>query len=180
MIFIFTTTVCCYRYDPNLMACTQFVKDPRLYPSRWTRSERRHYSIARQKFEDYRNKCSEVPLNYEWWEKVFDDIRAEEPDKTLVELRQGGVASYVVDKRIKEGYYERRGDRLLCLSFFHNDEDTKALLWGCPEEELLEDKASWIAAFTCYPHVKMIEIPYDFTLTEEYLRGLFEQYVLNK
>ena len=31
-----------------------------------------------------------------------------------------------------------------------------------------------------YPFVKTIEIPYDFTLTEEYMRGLFEQYVLSR
>ena len=109
---------------------------------------------------------------------VFEEIRGREPEKTLVEMRENGIASIIGDF-IRKDYYKKRGDRLLCLSFFHNDEDTANLMWQCTPEELLEDKAEWIRWFMNYPFIKLVEIPHDFTLTEDYMRGLFEEHVLN-
>jgi len=181
LIYVFNTSVCCYRYDPRLRARTQFIKDRRLYPDCWTRSERKHYFEARQAFE---KRCNDLKLPFwdrpDWYEEVFDEIRAREPDKTLVEMRRSDVIARVIDERIQQDYYKKRGDRLLCLSFFHNDEDTMNLMWSCEGEELLEDKAAWIESyFIGYPYIKLVEIPCNFTLTEEYMRGLFEEYVLN-
>ena len=48
----------------------------------------------------------------------------------------------------------------------------------CPEE-LLEDIAKWIRWFMNYPFIKLVKIPHDFTLTEDHMRVLFEEFVLN-
>jgi len=175
LIYVFTSTVCCYRYDPELRARTQFIKDRRIYPSYWTRSERRHYKEERiRNVQNYNYHLYHNP----WMSAVFEEIRAREPEKTLVEMRENGIASIIGDF-IRTDYYGKRGDRLLCLSFFHNDEDTANLMWQCTPEQLLEEKAAWISWFLNYSFIKLVEIPHDFTLTEDYMRGLFEEHVLN-
>jgi hypothetical protein len=181
-IFILTTDVCCYQYDPELRACTQFINDRRLRWNCWTRSERRHY-YAKEDLFNARVFSGEIdrPLNYPWYEEVFDQIRAQELDKTLIEMPYNGVTTDILERRIKRGYFKERGDRILAVSFFHSDEDTEGLLYGnCNPEDLVESKISWIyAIIQNKPFIKTVEIPYDFTLTKEYMLGLFEQYVLS-
>ena len=176
LIYLFTTPVCSYQYDPELRERTQFITDRRLYPCLWTRSETRHYINAMNNYSKDKNYWTEP----HWYEAVFEEVRAREPDKTLVEVYPSGVVPYgVIDEQIKRGYYERRGDRLLCVSFFHSDEETLELWTKSTPEELLETKAGWIEDIMRHPYAKLVEIPFDFTLTVEYLQGLFEQYVLD-
>jgi hypothetical protein len=177
LIFIFTTPMCNYQYDPELLARTQFITDRRLHPCLWTRSERRHYDEMRARYEKSINYFVCMP---QWYESVFEEVRAREPDKTLVEIyAKGAVPFGVVDEQVKRGYYEKRGDRLLCVSFFHNDDETLDLTLNLTPEKVLEAKAGWIEDIMRHPYAKLVEIPFDFTLTDEYLRGLFDQYVLN-
>jgi hypothetical protein len=182
LIFILTTDACCYRYDPGLRARTRFIDDRRLQWDCWTRSERRHYYMAEDIFKArcYSGKIKR-PLNFPWYEEIFDQNIAKEPEKTLIEMKYTGVVKFIFEERIKHDYYKKRGDRVLVLSFFHSDEDTKELMYGnCTPEDLVEDKINWLKIFMeVAPFIKTVEIPYDFTLTEEYMRGLFEQYVLS-
>ena len=177
LIYIFTTPVCCYQYDPELRARTQFITDRRLHRCLWTRSETRHYNEMRERYSKSINYLARMP---QWYEAVFEEVRAREPDKTLVEVyAEGVVPCGVVDIQMKRGYYEQRGDRLLCVSFFHSDDETLELYTSSSPEEILEAKASWIESIMRHPYAKLVEIPFDFTLTEEYMQGLFEQYVLS-
>jgi uncharacterized protein YkuJ len=176
-----TTDVCCYHYDPQLEACTQFMYDRRLRNTCWTRSERKHY---RRMEDEFREKMFsgqiKRPPHYQWYEEIFDTLRAQEADKTLIELPYNGLTSFILDERLKRGYFEKRGDRVLVVSFFHSDEDTKTLMYGGDPQDLLESKFSWIAAILqAKPFIKAVEIPMDFMLTKDYMRGLFEQYVLS-
>jgi hypothetical protein len=130
------------------------------------------------RFNEYRYANYKELSNHDWWDWVFDEIRAKDPEKTLIEMRYCDTTSSIVKKRIKAGYYQERGDRLLCLSFFHNDEDTQNLfLGGNTPEHLMEIRDEWIKILKKFPCVEIVEIPYDFTLTEGYLRGLFNRYI---
>jgi hypothetical protein len=181
-IFVLTTDVCCYQYDPQLQACTQFITDRRLRWNCWTRSERRHYHAQQDLFRaKVVSKEIKRPLNYPWYEEVFDQIRAQEPDKTLIEMPYNGVTSTMLEWRIKDGYFKERGDRILVVSFFHSDDETRGLFYGGDPQDLLDSKFAWISAIIqSKPFIKAVEIPLDFTLTKEYMRGLFEQYVLSE
>jgi hypothetical protein len=182
LIFILTTSMACYNYDPELRARTQFITDRRLMRGRWTRSEGDHY---RKAISDCWNNAASVDIrkrlseSHGWHNMVFDENRAREPEKTLIEMEYGSVTVGLLQERIEKGYF--RGDRPLFLSFFHNDEDTGELMYGnCTPEDLVKSKIDWIEDIMKAAHfIKIVEIPYDFTLTEEYMRGLFEHYVLS-
>ena len=182
LVYILTTDVCCYQYDYELAARTQFMYDRRFAPGRWTRSERRHYERAQDIFDSRKreDKTGRL-LHYEWWEEVFDQNRAREPGKTLVEIPATGITLHLLWKWTEEGSFKKRGERVLALSFFHNDEDTESMMYGGVQPgDLVQSKISWLETFMKqYPFIRTVEIPYDFTLTEEYLRGLFDQYVLS-
>jgi len=181
IVYILATDVCCYRYDPALRARTQFFNDSRICHTRRSPAERRHYFAEEDRFRIERWKSSDKKMNnYCWYLYIHDLNRAKEPHKTLIEMPTNCYTMFILEKSIKEGFFKLRGERPLVLSFFHNDEDTGNLMYGCPPEQLLEDKASWISMFIKqYPFVKIVEIPYDFTLTEDYMVGLFEQYMLS-
>ena len=182
LIYIVTTDVCCYRYDHELAARTQFINDKRLC-WKWSRSERRHYERSQDIFA-FSKKESETgrrPPDYEWWEEVLEKNRAREPEKTLIEIPANAITLYLLWKWRRQNIFEDRGERVLVLSFFHNDEDTENLTYGGIQPgQLVQSKISWLRLFMEeHPYIKTVEIPYDFTLTEEYLRGLFDQYVLS-
>jgi len=64
---------------------------------------------------------------------------------------------------------------ILCVSFFHSDEDTvKAASAGC-EKSALGWKKWYMDAVSIYPFIHIEEIPYGFTLNEDYLQALFDR-----
>jgi len=54
------------------------------------------------------------------------------------------------------------------------------MLTGWTNERMLEEKFSWMHGMMNFPFIKRVEIPIDKTLTEEYLRDLFQEYALSK
>lgn len=181
MIYLLTTDVCCYRYDHDLRARTQFIEDRRLYQSSlWTEEEAARYKAESALYEE----------EMDWLHAVFNEWRAKEPHKTLVELDCG--AAEVLKERITgyktaemmnnsiHGELMKPETRALVISFFHNDQETAGRYFDASSpEDRLERKMKWLEYFMPYSKwIKTVEIPYDFTLTEEYLRDLFKEYIL--
>ncbi|MDR2519385.1 MAG: hypothetical protein LBD13_08265 [Spirochaetaceae bacterium] len=178
MIYLFTTDVCCYRYGHDLRARTQFLSDRRLdYRERWTDEEKARFDAEAAAYGE----------QVDWFHKVFNECRDREPDKTLVEMDYTMSIDAVLSERIR-GYYpaDIEGNpilekkiqpetRALVLSFFHSDKETAERYFDAstPEERLAR-KADWLTCFLRVDYLKTVEIPYDFTLTEEYLRDLFK------
>jgi hypothetical protein len=73
----------------------------------------------------------------------------------------------------KEIFNLFRVNHWLCVSFFHDDEDTaKITLAG--GESPLEYKTEIIKELLVFPFIKKIEIPYGFLLTYPSLYNLIE------
>jgi len=67
------------------------------------------------------------------------------------------------------------GADVYCVSFFHSDEDTIRPVEPGYEENALGWKRWYMDAISRYPGVHIVEIPYGFILTEDYLHALFDR-----
>ena len=169
-IYILTHSVICYRYELWLKPRVQVIDDWRLRTMRWTGEEQEQYEKETDDFINY----ADGP---EWWETVLDRNREREPEKSLVEIDYDSILGYIFDKRLRNGYYQRRGERICVLTFFHNDDDTANRLFdGNTPERRLFLKQYYLECVINHPFIKTVEIPYDFTLTEDYLADLFEEH----
>jgi hypothetical protein len=70
-------------------------------------------------------------------------------------------------------YYSGYLDYWLCVSFFHDDEDTKKISLAGGDDPL-EYKLELLKELIEYPYIKKIEIPYDYLLTYPSLYQLIE------
>jgi hypothetical protein len=173
LVYIVTTDVCCYRYDPALRARTQIIEDRRICCTRWTPRERKAYYAAEDKYN-----LHHVNTICDYWKSVFIENRAREPDKTLIEMPVNRFTMTILWNLMRNVYNREHNDRALVFSFFHSDDETAGFSDGSPPELLLQNKGSWLEMFMKdYAFVRTVEIPYDFTLTEEYMRGLFEEHI---
>jgi hypothetical protein len=190
------TTVCCYRYEWELKSRTNFITDKRLDIINWKDDDEKQYyqeeleylkahdpaQYARLKQDEEERiaagKEIDCKTSVEWHKHIFDEHLAREPDKTLVVLEFNVITAEIMKKRIAEA--ASRGDRCLVLSFFHNDEETPQMMTSWTPERILKEKISWLRGISNSPFVHTVEIPLGMTLTEDYLRGLFERYIMGK
>ena len=70
-------------------------------------------------------------------------------------------------------YYSGFLDNWLCVSFFHDDEDTARLTFSNGESPL-EYKKVLLTDLSGYPYIKKIKIPYNFLITYPSLYQLIE------
>jgi hypothetical protein len=70
-------------------------------------------------------------------------------------------------------YFSDCLDNWLCVSFFHNDKDTKKISLA-DDESPLEYKWTLLDDMLNFPFIKKIELPYDFLLTYPSLYQLIE------
>jgi hypothetical protein len=190
------TTVCCYHYDWLLKSRTNFITDKRLDIIKWKDGDDEKYyqeemdylkehdpaEYATQKQYEEEEVAAGMEFarraSFQWSKRIFDEHLARESDKTLVVMEFNVITAETMRERIAEA--AKRGDRWLVLSFFHNDEDTTQMLTGWTPEQMLEEKVSWLGAISNFPFVHTVEISLSETLTEDYLRGLFERYIMGK
>jgi hypothetical protein len=190
------TTVCCYSYEWELKSKTNFITDKRLDIINWKDGDEKQYYQEEMEYlkvhdpAEYAQKKqyeaedvaagAEIACNVSmrWSKRIFDEHIARAPDKTLVVLEYNATTAWIMKERIEQA--AERGDRWLVLSFFHNDEETPQMLTGWTAEEMLEEKVSWLSGISEFPFIHTVEIPLAMTLTEDYLRGLFEQYIMGK
>jgi hypothetical protein len=173
-MYLLTHSVICYQYDSWLKPRVQTIDEWRLRVGHWTETEEALYD---QETENHVHKYGEP----DYWESALDNNRALEPEKTLVEIDYDSVlARHVLGKRLYEGWYRSRGERICAITFFHNDNDTANMLFdGNTPQRRLELKEHYLACCLNAPFVKTVEIPYDFILTKEYLRDLFMEYAVD-
>jgi len=68
-----------------------------------------------------------------------------------------------------------QGADVYCVAFFHSDEDTVKPIDPGYEENALSWKRWYMDIFKRFPSIHIEEIPYGFTLTEDYLQALFDR-----
>jgi hypothetical protein len=198
-IFILETGSSCYRYDSELRARTLFINDRRLtfdpYHNEGETPEQEAEDALwdAQIAEQYGNSSKTEP----WRGDILAEYLRQEPLKTLIVMDYNAGVGWLFRCLLKNvtvvgpGHYEEIHDRMktpipgpddrwLVLSFFHNDEDTRSMIFSGDPQETVDSKIQWLTGMLEFPFIKTVEIPYDFDLTEDYLRDLFEQYVLGK
>lgn len=178
LIYIITHPFCCFTNDPWLEDRSLLIDDRRLLNSRlWAQSEKGKFTKEKRKHEGPR-PWTKIP----WTDAVFEKHLADDADKSLVLINYNPTVADILDKRLAEDYYDERGDRLLILSFFHNDEDTAQKLddWYSPKERLAEKNALLALFKERHPYIIIREIPFDFTLSASWLMERFEEYILGK
>ena len=177
-MYLLTHSVICYSYDPWLKNRLQTIDEWRLRPGHWTEEEQALYE-AEEDANDLRGRKWGDPS---YWEAALNRNRALETEKSLVEIDFDVVAVRdAIGQRFQHGRNLERGDRVCAVCFFHNDDDTADKLFdGNTPERRLELKQFYIECCLNVPYVKTVEIPYDFTLTEDYLRDLFMEHAVDK
>ncbi|MDR3325371.1 MAG: hypothetical protein LBS82_05235 [Spirochaetaceae bacterium] len=197
-IFILETGSSRYRYNRKLKARTLFINDRRLglYPFH------NEGETPEQEAEDalWDAQMNAEPYKGDEWARQGDllaEYLRQEPIKTLVVMDYCTGLGWLFRHLLKNATNVRQddcqeihdkmetpipclNDRWLILSFFHNDEDTCSMIACCSPEKLIASKIQYLTEMLEFPFIRTVEIPYDFDLTEECLRDLFEQYVLGK
>jgi len=178
MIFILETPVCCYRYDSELRARGIFLNDKNVDDRRlngdwlWSEEEKARWEAEIEARAD--------KDEWEWRIGILEEYLAREPRKTLVVMEYDAAALWTFIYFARLRGFPDPGDRWLFLSFFHSDDDTVKMITGWTDEQILEEKFSWMSGMMNYPFVKQVEIPINETITEEFLRDLFEQHALSR
>ena len=73
-----------------------------------------------------------------------------------------------------ELYEEDNTDKVLCLSFFHDDEETYLThIEGI--ENLLDYKLNLILSMINFPFIKKITVPFNFKISVKYLTDLLNE-----
>jgi len=180
-IFILETPVCCYHYDSELKARGIFLNDKKINDRRlngdwlWSEEEKALWEAEIE--------ASPGEGEWTWRGKILEEYLEREPRKTLVVMEYDAMSAWLFIELARGGGgppRPRPDERWLFLSFFHSDEDTVKMLTGWTNERMLEEKFSWMHGMMNFPFIKRVEIPIDKTLTEEYLRDLFQEYALSK
>jgi hypothetical protein len=177
-MYLLTHSVICYRYEPWLRDRLQIIDDWRLRPGHWTDEEQERYEAEEEENDRQGGRKWNDP---DYWEAALNRNRALEPEKSLVEIDFDYILRDAIGKRFMYGWNIEPGERMCAICFFHNDDDTANHIFDAnTPERRLELKAFYLECCLNAPFIKTMEIPYDFTLTEEYLQDLFMEYSVSK
>ena len=115
------------------------------------------------------------------WEKpdTFRPIFFENMDEAIksgkriiVMLYNPAVAFFT--REFVSAVEEDTNDKILCLSFFHDDEETSSFkIEGV--KSMMDSKFSFILSMINYPFIKKLTIPFKFKISNKYLADLFNE-----
>jgi hypothetical protein len=146
-LVIFEHSAALYRYSPALEM--HRIRDPRF-----------------DDFSTYLDLQTFIPVFNETFEKALQS------GMPVITMPYTPLMAKVLQTCLHK-YYSGLLDHWLCVSFFHDDEDTaKITLAG--GESPLEYKTEIIKELLVFPFIKKIKIPYGFLLTYPSLYNLIE------
>jgi hypothetical protein len=113
-------------------------------------------------------------LNRQFFISVFNENfdKALQSKKPIITMPYTPIMAKVLEVCLDK-YFSGFLDNWLCVSFFHNNDDTTniSLPYG---ESALKYKSELLHELAAYPYIKKIEIPYNLLLTYPSLYQLLE------
>lgn len=124
------------------------------------------------RIEDKRLDDRKEWQNYDTYPKIYiqNIDKAVSTGKRIIQMNYN-LATAVMTKDFIDLYEEDNSDKILCLSFFHDDEETyHTHIDGI--ENLLDYKLNLILSMIDYPFIKKIIVPFNFKINVNFLADL--------
>jgi len=115
-------------------------------------------------------------VNGEDYPKVFyNNVQKMLKKKKKVIMTFYNPAVMLCIKDFMEECRRKSNDRILCLTFFHDDDVTsKIRINGV--DDILDVRLKLLLNMANYPFLKKITVPYNFKITMKYLKELYEEH----
>jgi hypothetical protein len=131
-------------------------------------------ALEMHRMRDTRLDDFETCLDLQTFIPVFNETfeRALQSGRPIITMPYTPLTAKVLQTCLRK-YYGGLLDHWLCVSFFHDDEDTAKITLANGESPLAY-KTEILKELLVFPFIKKIEIPYGFLLTYPSLHNLIE------